>query len=607
MEAPAILDVRACGILLHPTSLPGPYGCGDVGPHARRFIDFLFAAGVRWWQMLPIHPTGEAHSPYSTDSAFAGNPLLIDLDRLADDGLLTRAELRRAARQASRVAPAGRQTGQPARSSRLTSGTAENECTAPDESGEIPPIFDQAEPRGSPGFSRERVNYPPVQTLRMEALWRAYRRFVDGGGLNDRAFAAFVGRNRHWLRPYAAFRALKWHYGAGAGLAGTSGRRRAGDSAQAEARGSLDADAREQLASQPWTHWPQRHRRFSQDVIDDARRLQPDRFHFELFIQFTFDRQWRSLRRYAAERGVALMGDLPIFVHHDSADVWSNPELFLLDKAGRPRVVSGVPPDLFSRTGQLWGHPLYDWPRHGATTGRGHRRSFAWWCDRFDVTLERFDAVRVDHFLGFHRFWAVPGRAKTAMRGRWLPTPGRALLSALKRHAGRLPLVAEDLGVVTPGAFALRDDFGLPGMRILQHAFDPDGRYHQPHNHPRRCAVYTGTHDYPTIAAWYDAVRDDARTGDDGLTIRQRLERYTGAKSADVHWTMIRLAFASPANLAIIPVQDVLGLPASARMNTPATVEGNWEWRLPERRLTARLARRLRDLAATFERLAGGG
>ncbi len=516
------LDTRAAGILLHPTSLPGPYGCGDLGAGARRFVDFLAAAGVTWWQMLPIHPTGGANSPYSTDSAFAGNPLLIDLDELADEGLLARAALRGRSRPAQAA----------------------------------------------------RVDYAATDAFRSRCLAAAFAAFRQGGGLEAGPFAQFVRRSGAWLPAYAAFRTLTDRYA-------TAGRR----------GGRCD-----------WTRWPAQFQRFDAAIVDEAARLDPDRFDFERFVQFLFDRQWQVLRSYAAGRGVALMGDLPIFVNHDSADVWSNPRLFLLDDAGRPKVVSGVPPDMFSRTGQLWGHPLYDWPRHVSSDRRGAGRPFAWWCSRFDVTLQRFDAVRVDHFLGFNRLWAVPGRAKTAMNGSWLPTPGQALLTALKRRAGKLPLVAEDLGVVTPEAFALRDGFDLPGMRILQHAFDPDGRYHQPHNFPRRCAVYTGTHDYPTLATWQEELRGDTRVGEDGWTRRERMDRYTGPSREPLNWRMIRLAFASPANLAIIPMQDVLGLGASARMNTPATVHGNWEWRLAARQLTDRLASKLRDLAEACER-----
>ena len=498
---------RAAGALLHPTSLPGPHGCGDLGPGAYRFVDFLAAAGQRWWQMLPVGPTPDNGAPYSAHSAFAGNPLLISLDALARDGLLTRAEL-----------------------------TPERAM--------------------SPG----RVDFPATIAFRMDRLRRAYARFAQAGGFARPAFARFVTTEAAWLAPYALFCALRRVH-----------------------RG------------RPWTNWATVRAAVSQN------RALRDEFSFTLFAQFTFDQQWSALRRYANDRGVGLIGDSPIFVSHDSCDVWAHPRLFDLDAAGRPKTKSGCPPDMFSKTGQLWGHPQYRWPQHQAT-------GFAWWLARFARLFSLFDAVRIDHFLGFYRVWAVPGRARTAQHGRWVRVPGGELLTALRRRLGPQEILAEDLGVVTPQAVALRERFGFPGMRILQSAFDREGdRYNQPHAFPPNCVVYSGTHDNDTTVGWLERLRRDNRRPRrrGALTPYRRVLRYLGTTGREIHWDFIRLALASPANTAIVPVQDLLGLGNEARMNLPATTRGNWQWRLLAGQLTPRIAARLRDLAAAYGRLIG--
>jgi 4-alpha-glucanotransferase len=501
------LTQRAAGLLLHPTSLPGPHGCGDLGLAAYRFVDFLAAAGQRWWQMLPVGPTPDNGAPYSVDSAFAGNPLLISLDLLARDGLLTRADL----------------------------------------------LPERA-------LSAERVNFPATIAFRMDRLQRAHARFTQAGGFAQPAFASFVTAAAAWLAPYALFCALRRVH-----------------------RG------------RPWPHWD------TARATGSQHRALRDEFGFTLFAQFIFDRQWHALRRYASARGVGLIGDIPIFVAHESCDVWAHPRLFDLDATGRPKTKSGCPPDMFSRTGQLWDHPQYRWPQHQAT-------GFAWWLARFARLFALFDAVRIDHFLGFNRVWAVPGRARTAQHGRWVRTPGHELLTALRRHLGPQEIIAEDLGVVTPQAVALRERFGFPGMRILQSAFDREGdHYNQPHAFPPDCVVYSGTHDNDTTVGWFERLRRDGRRprrrGD--LSPYRRALRYVGTTGREIHWDMIRLALASPANTAIIPAQDLLGLGNEARMNLPATLKGNWQWRLLAGQLTPRIAARLRELAAAYGRLIG--
>jgi 4-alpha-glucanotransferase len=502
-------------LLFHPTGLPGPHGSGDLGPAAYRFVDFLAAAGQRWWQMLPLGPVGPGSSPYSSPSAFAGNPLLISLERLAEECLLTADDL------------------EPVR-----------------------------------GFSTARVRYGAVTRYRTARLRKAFSLFQQQGGHKRAAFERFCAEQRDWLEDYALFCALR-----------------------RVQRGTV------------WTSWDRELRLRRPAALRRACRQLREHIAYERFVQYLFARQWAALKNHCARRGVGLIGDLPIFVAHDSSDVWAHRDLFLLDAAGQPQVVSGVPPDKFSRAGQLWGHPLYRWERHQATRWR-------WWLARFHHTLAQYDAVRIDHFLGFNRCWAVPGRARTARHGRWLKSPGVALLSAIANTLGPVQIIAEDLGVVTREALALRDRFGFPGMRLLQFAFgdDAEARYHQPHNAPRRSVIYPGTHDNRTAVGWFRALRQAGRKrkGKDGLTERQRVLRYLGSTGREIHWDLIRLAYMSPANLAIIPVQDILGLDDSARMNTPATTRGNWAWRLPPNRLTAAIARRLRELTHTYERTGQG-
>jgi 4-alpha-glucanotransferase len=504
------LAARAAGLLLHPTSLPGRHGIGDLGPEACRFVDFLAAAGQRWWQMLPIGPPGLGHSPYCGLSAFAGSPLLVNLDRLAEDGLLDRRDI---------VPPA------------------------------VPP---------------DRVAYGAVARYKRSRLQQAFAAFVRRGGPRGCAYRDFRAAQTDWLDNYALYAALR--------------------------RAHRD---------QGWLTWQRPLRLRERSALRHAADTLRDEIDFERFVQYEFDRQWAALRRYAHARGVGLIGDIPIFVAHDSSDVWAHRDLFDLDDAGRPRTVSGVPPDYFSRTGQLWRHPHYRWTRHRAT-------GFAWWIARFCRMFQQFDAVRIDHFLGFCRVWAVPGGAQTARRGKWINTPGAELLTSLRRALGRLEIIAEDLGLVTPEAVALRDRFGLPGMRLLHFAFGDEGsRYNLPYSYPHNCVVYPGTHDNETTVGWFERLRREARKRHrPGRTTElQRVLRYLGTSGREINWDLVRLAYSSPANLAIIPVQDVLGLGNTARMNTPATETGNWQWRLQPGQLTRQHAHRLCDLTETYGRL----
>lgn len=537
------LAERSAGVLLHPTSLPGPDGCGDLGVQAYEFADFLQASGVRWWQMLPIGPPARSGSPYSAFSAFAGSPLLISADALRADGLLAADELPAARRRGDARARGARRS--PARGTRPA-------------------------PHARDGSAR--VRYAAVAAAKDRLLRLAFGRFGARRRARRADFDAFVERERGWLDDYALFAAL----------------RRAN-------RG------------REWFRWERAIRRRVPAALRAARAELRDAVAFEQFVQYVFDQQWTALKGHCRARGVALLGDIPIFVGHDSADVWAHQHLFTLDRDGRTTLQSGVPPDDFSDTGQLWSHPLYRWTAH-------QRDDFAWWVARFQKLMQQFDGARIDHFLGFVRCWAAPGRARVATRGQWLPTPGAELLAAVRRRLGAIEIIAEDLGLLTPQAAALRDALGFPGMRVLQFAFGPGSRYHQPHRYPPHCAVYTGTHDNDTLVGWFESLRAHAAgpraaarraaTWDD-LPEHERVLRYAGSDGTEIHWDLIRLAVASPANTAIVPVQDLLGLDGAARMNRPATTRGNWVWRLTRGALTPAIAARLRKLNETFDRVRG--
>jgi 4-alpha-glucanotransferase len=506
------LDRRAAGILLHPTSLPGPFGSGDLGAEAYAFVDFLHAAGCRWWQMLPTGPIGPANSPYASTSAFAGNVLLIDPRRLAKAGLLKRSEL-----------------------------------------------------RTPTGVSAGRVRFNVVIPHRMRLLRQAFERFAAAGGLSDREFRRFCDAQAAWLDDFALFSALK-----------TANRGKA------------------------WPAWPAAQRDRQPAALRAAAADLRTEIDFHRFTQFEFYRQWNALRTYAHDRGIGLIGDIPIFNAMDAADVWAKRELYAIDREGRAKAVTGCPPDFFSKDGQLWGHPQYDWKKHEAT-------QFAWWTARFRHLLTHFDAARIDHFLGFHRVWWLPGDAKTARHGRYVKSPGDALFTAVTRALGPVNIIAEDLGAVTPEAFALRDKFSFPGMRTMMVGFgsdDPGAHYHLPHTYVPNCVAYTGTHDNDTVVGWYRKLR---RQGTYDRRRRQitefgRVERYLGPTDREIHWRMIRALYASVANLVVIPMQDVLGLDSRHRMNTPATVRNNWEWRMTENALDDAVADRLQNLRLAYLR-----
>jgi 4-alpha-glucanotransferase len=472
---------RSSGILLHPTSLPGPNGVGELGPSAYRFADWLHAAGQRLWQVLPLGPTGYGESPYQLFSAFAGNPLLISL---------------------------------------------------PDAE--------------SPGFPEGTVDFQAVMPWKQRLLRQAFERFSPGAD-----FHAFVAANETWLEPYARFMALK------------------------EAHGGV-----------AWTEWPA------------GATPDPAAVAYHKFLQFEFFRQWDALRQYCASLGIRIMGDVPIYVAQDSVDVWANPDLFQLDDQGRPLAVAGVPPDYFSATGQLWGNPVYRWDRIAAT-------GYHWWIDRMRAAFRMFDVVRMDHFRGFEAYWEVPAGEPTAVNGRWVKGPGSDLFRVLESALGPLPIVAENLGVITPEVEAIRDEFHFPGMAVLQFAFgnDPQAPTFQPHNYPRNLVVYTGTHDNDTTMGWWNGEGGvSTRSAADVRREKARARAYLNTRGAEMNWTLIRAAIASVANTAVFPAQDVLGLGSEARMNTPSVPSGNWRWRLREGQLTPAMGQRLKTLVDLYQR-----
>lgn len=513
------LQRRSCGIVLHPTSLPGPFGIGDLGPAAYRFADFLQEAGQSLWQILPLGPVGYGNSPYMCLSAFAGNPLLLSLERLAGDGLLTPEEIARPA---------------------------------------------WADP--------VRVDFARVRPYKEALLKRAFERFRREAAAGDRdAFYAFVEQQASWLEDFALFMALK-----------------------------------EAHDGRVWTAWDTGAARRDPDALVRWRDRLAPAVEWHRFLQFEFHRQWSALRRYCAERRIRLIGDTPIYVAHDSAEVWANPDQFLLGTDGEALVVSGVPPDYFSATGQRWGNPVYRW-EHMAATG------YAWWVDRLQTDFAQTDFLRLDHFRGFEAYWEIPASQPVATHGRWVKGPGADFFArvgaGLAERGVEARMIVEDLGVITPEVDRLRDQFGFPGMRILQMAFgtDPKAAEYLPHNHIPNSVVYTASHDHNTTVGWFTAEPGTQSTQTEAEIEAERAAtlRYTGSDGGEIHWDLIRLALGSVARMALYPLQDVLGLGTEARMNRPGSAEGNWEWRFTADQLTPAISSRLAGLTETYGRSPG--
>jgi 4-alpha-glucanotransferase len=492
---------RAAGILLHPTSLPGRYGIGDIGPQAHAWVDYLASTGCGLWQVLPLGPTGYGDSPYQSFSAFAGNPYIISPEALLEDGLLKPEDL-----------------------------------------------------DDKPDFHPNEVDFGSLIPWKLSVLERAYKRYKqDASHPMQQDLEQFRTQNAHWLEDFALFMAIKEAVGGGS-----------------------------------WSDWPRPLRLRDPYSLRQARQEYQDVFDRHIFFQFIFFRQWEALRAHAVERGLTIVGDIPIFVAHDSSDVWANRELFFMDEEGQPTVVAGVPPDYFSPTGQLWGNPLYRWEVHKSS-------GYAWWLDRFRSVLEMVDIVRLDHFRGFAGYWEIPAGNPTAEIGRWVPGPGMKFLQVVRDSLGDLPIIAEDLGVITEDVVEMRDTFGLPGMKIFQFAFssDPTDPF-LPHNYPDNCVAYTGTHDNDTSLGWYRSAPENEQ---------DFCRRYLDIEDEQgLPWKMIRTLWNSVAMFTLAPMQDFLELGPEARMNFPGKPAGNWGWRMTRTDMSDELRERVKEINYLFSR-----
>jgi 4-alpha-glucanotransferase len=495
---------RGSGVLLHITSLPSPFGVGDLGPSAYQFADFLADARQSYWQVLPLNPTSPAYgnSPYSSVSTFAGNTLLVSPEMLVAEGFLSGAEI-----------------------------------------------------ESAPPFPEGRCDYEGAAAYKERLLRLAYEGFVKSG--RDReGFAFFCEEQALWLDTYALFVSIK-----------------------------------RRMEGRSFGDWPPELRDRAMDSIEAHRAESAAEIEQEKFGQYLFFRQWAALKKHCNERGVQLIGDVPIYVSYDSADVWANAAIFELDREKRLLSVGGVPPDYFSATGQLWGNPVYNWDALRQT-------GYAWWIERLRHTFALLDAIRIDHFRGLVRFWGVPASEKNAVNGRWVDVPVRDFLARLSQRFFSLPIIVEDLGIITPDVREVVEEWGFPGMKVLLFAFGEDDPMHiyLPHTYGRNCVVYTGTHDNNTARGWFE---HEARPDE-----KERLARYLGreVRTEDVHWDLVRLAMASVALMAVFPLQDILGLGAEAQMNRPSVAFGNWGWRLAPGELTAGVAERLRALTVIYGR-----
>jgi len=468
------MNQRASGILLHPTSLSNRYPIGDLGPAASAFADFMVESGQRWWQMLPIGPTGGENSPYQSPSAFGCNPLLLSPDRMVEQGFLGRQNI------------------------------------------ELPS-----------SVGRGKVDYPAAAGLKLRWFKKAFENFEKNThGSSQSQFHAFARAESYWLEDYSLFLAIQ-------GKEGTA----------------------------DWTRWHQDLRTRQPDAVIRARKFFADDIRYHQFVQWQFSRQWKELKTYCTSKGIRLIGDVPLFVAHQSADVWAHPGLFKLDAAGNPTVVAGVPPDYFSKTGQLWGLPVYRWDAL-------QEQDYRWWIERLRTAFGRFDVIRLDHFIGFVRTYEVSAQAKTAVNGQYQPGGGASFFEAARKALGSLPFIADDLGAMTPEVVALLDQLQIPGTRVLQFEFGSmlKNNSNPPALHPVKSVVYTGTHDNDTTTGWYAKLP---------AAQRKVLQRKLGVDDREIVWAMIRQALASQADTAIVPAQDLLELGSEARMNFPGIAKGN--------------------------------
>lgn len=491
---------RSAGILLHPTSLPGKFGIGDLGPSAYNFVDFLKSAGQTLWQTFPLGPTGYGDSPYQCFSAFAGNPLLISFELLHKDNLLSNEEL-----------------------------------------------------SNIPNYNPHKIDFGSVIEFKYKILRSAFQNFKMRQKNFEDECGTFCKVNNYWLDDYSLFMAVKqFHCGV------------------------------------QWTEWD-KSIAFRKNISGWKNKLKEE-IEFQKFLQFIFNKQWTDIREYANKNGVKIIGDLPIFIAYDSADLWANKELFTVRKDGSLEVVAGVPPDYFSATGQLWGNPLYKWKVM-------EKDNFTWWRKRISKLLEMVDIIRIDHFRGFDAYWEIPGNAKTAINGRWVKAPGEKLFNSIKKALGDLPIIAEDLGVITDSVEALRDQFDFPGIKILQFGLGEHGdKKFLPHNHIKNCVVHTGSHDNETTRGFLETERKK------NSGIYEWAQKYFNYYGENMTYELIRTAYSSVSNICVIPMQDILNLDNEARMNLPSTVGGNWTWRFTWDQIHESLANNYKEMTIMYER-----
>jgi len=520
--------IRKCGILLHPTSLPSPYGIGDIGKAAYDFIDFLCESKIKYWQVLPLNPTGFKDSPYQSFSAFAGNFYIISPDILAENGLIEKKAL------------------------------------------------------ANKSFPQEFVDYGKVIPYKLALFEKAFINFSKNDCEKHPAYEAFCNSNAFWLDDYALFAAAKDYYI----------QKRKNDldiEKNVFSKVSFtisDSTKKDYYYGGVWATWDTDLAKHDAGAVEKMAQKLKNRVDFYKFLQFEFFSQWCALKTYTNKKGIEIIGDMPIFTAWDSADVWAHQELFKLDESGYPQEVAGVPPDYFSKTGQLWGNPVYKWENHKKT-------GYKWWLKRIEQTLLTADKIRIDHFRGFESNYCIPFGSVDATKGEWKKGPGAELFNAAKESFG-LPFIAEDLGIITDEVEKLRDGFSLPGMKVLQFAFDEsENNAYLPHNFDKNTVVYTGTHDNDTTAGWYYSA-DEAQ--------KDRFRRYMDTAANEPSWDMIRLAVASAADTAVFPLQDVLGLKSMARMNIPGSESGNWQWRFKYGDITNEHSQRLEYLCKIFKR-----
>lgn len=493
---------RSAGILLHPTSLPGRFGIGDLGNEAYNFANFLVTAGQKLWQVFPLGPTGYGDSPYQCFSAFAGNPLMISPEILKNNGFLK------------------------------------------DEDLHIVPRFDS-----------HKIDFGRVIDYKYKLLRKAFENFKKNRTEIEKSLKTFESENKDWLEDFAFFMAAKDYHG-----------------------GKL------------WTEWDKDLVLRKKDALGKWKEKLADGMHFHKFIQFIFFKQWEQLKKYVNEKGIKIIGDMPIFIAYDSADLWSHKDIFTVDKEGKLINVAGVPPDYFSATGQRWGNPLFKWEEM-------EKDEFGWWRRRIANILKLVDIVRIDHFRGFDKFWQIPGDAPTAQKGKWVKAPGDKFFKTLKKHLGDLPIIAEDLGLITKSVIELRDKFNFPGMKILQFAFGKGmEKKFLPHNYVKNCVVYTGSHDNDTTRAYFEKAKKE------NSDIFKHAQKYLNYYGDDITFELIRTAYASSADTVVLPMQDILNLSGEARMNYPGTLGNNWTWRFTWEQIYPELAEKYRSLAELYER-----